>query len=164
MLCVEGLFGQRNNTTTCVTSIHSRDRYVSRDLDLVNVHSAKRRAIREAMEEIGFTEEGRCFTHPASALFIEFPPGPLTVGAEPVRHVDETAFATGTLRIISPTDCVKDRLAAYYHWGDRQCLIQASLVAREHEIDLEEVRRWSDAGGKLDEFKEIREKLASKPG
>jgi hypothetical protein len=63
------------------------------------------------------------------------------------------------LKIISPTDCVKDRLAAYYHWGDQQCLYQASLVARTNKIDLDEVQRWSEAEGKQGEFEKIRTKL-----
>jgi hypothetical protein len=51
---------------------------------------------------------------------------------------------------------VKDRLAAYYHWGDRQCLEQANLVARENEVDFSELERWSLAEGKLDDFIKIR--------
>jgi len=64
------------------------------------------------------------------------------------------------LRIISPTDCVKDRLAAYYHWGDRQSLEQAVLVAKNNEIDLHELERWSEAEGRLSAFREIRKRLA----
>jgi hypothetical protein len=51
---------------------------------------------------------------------------------------------------------VKDRLAAYYHFGDRQGLIQASMVAGENEVDIEDVRRWSKGEGKLAEFDEFR--------
>jgi hypothetical protein len=141
-------------------SIYSSGRYVSRDLDLVNVQSKRRRVIHEAMNEIGFLEVGRYFNHPNSPFTVEFPPGPLSVGQEPVKRVDEIRLSTGILQIISPTDCVKDRLAAYYHWGDQQCLIQASLVAQEHRVDLEEIRRWSHAEGKLREFEKIRPKLA----
>jgi hypothetical protein len=63
------------------------------------------------------------------------------------------------LRVISPTDCVKDRLAAYYHWGDRQCLTQAELVAKEHPVDLNELKRWSVVEEKLDEFERIKNRL-----
>jgi hypothetical protein len=114
------------------------------------------------MSEIGFREEGRYFMHPDSEFMVEFPPGPLTVGAEPVRQVDEVRLSTGILSIVSPTDCVKDRLAAFYHWGDQQCLAQALLVAEGHEIDLKEIRRWSEAEGKLHEFEEICARLAAK--
>jgi hypothetical protein len=62
---------------------------------------------------------------------------------------------TGTLRVISPTDCVKDRLAAYYHWGDRQSLEQAILVAEESDVDLNEIKRWSEKEGKLGEFEAL---------
>ena len=30
---------------------------------------------------------------------------------------------------MTPTDSVKDRLAAYYHWNDQQALEQAIMVA-----------------------------------
>ncbi len=96
------------------------------------------------MEEIGFEEkQARYYKHPAAEHFVEFPPGPLTVGEEPVKRVDEMEFATGTLRVISPTDCVKDRLASYYHFGDRQGLVQALMVAQENEIDVDEIKGWS---------------------
>ena len=90
---------------------------------------------------------------------VEFPPGPLAIGEEPIKQVDEIRLSTGILRIISPTDCVKDRLAAYYHWGDQQCLVQAILVASEREIDIAEIRRWSDAEDKLNDFEKISAKL-----
>lgn len=142
-------------------AIYSRNSYVSKDVDLVNVYSARASAIKAAMEEIGFREEGRYFKHPDSDVLVEFPPGPLAVGSEPVKAVDEMVYATGTLKVISPTDCVKDRLASYYHWGDRQALSQALLVARHHKIDLEEVARWSRAEGKQHEFDGIRALLVS---
>ncbi len=141
-------------------AIYSHNKYISRDLDFVNVYSAKRRAIRAVMEEMGFHEEGRYFQHPDSQFLVEFPPGPLTVGEEPVKQIDEMEFSTGILRIISPTDCVKDRLVAYFHWGDNQCLFQAILVAQQHDINLDEIRRWSSIEGKLDEFEKISTRIA----
>ena len=143
-------------------SLYSDNKYVSLDLDLVNPYFAKRRAIRETMQEIGFHEEGRHFTHPDTQFFVEFPPGPLAVGVEPVKQVNEITFSTGMLRIISPTDCMKDRLACYYHWDDLQCLEQAVLVAQSNRIDLQEIERWSDAEGKLDEFRRIGDKLTGR--
>lgn len=140
-------------------AIYSNNKYVSRDLDLINIYGVNRRKIRDAMMEIGFHEDGRYFKHPESQFFVEFPPGPLSIGEELVNQIVEKKLSTGTLKIISPTDCVKDRLAAYYHWGDRQSLVQATLVAQQHKIKLDEVRRWSLAEGKLDEFENIKGKL-----
>ncbi len=139
--------------------IYSAGEYVSRDLDLINCYHTRRRTIREAMEEIRFTEEGRYFNHPETDYLVEFPPGPLTVGEESVKQVDEIKYSTGILRVISPTDCVKDRLAAYYHWGDMQSLSQAVMVARRNDIDIGEIDRWSTAEGKQDQFMMIKNKL-----
>ena len=107
----------------------------------------------------GFYEEGRYFRHPDSQFFVEFPPGPLAIGQESVKQTVEKKLSTGTLKIISPTDCVKDRLAAYYHWGDQQSLLQATLVAQQNKINVDEIRRWSLAEGKLREFEKIKDKL-----
>lgn len=142
----------------CV-SIYSRDKYVSMDLDFVNATFAKRGLIRTAMEALGFHEENRYFRHPDTSILIEFPPGPLGIGDEPVKQIVEMETGVGTLRIISPTDCVKDRLSWYYHGGDTECLEQAVLVAQDNEIDLAEVERWSGSEGKSAIFAQIKKRL-----
>ena len=129
------------------------------DLDFVNAGGVKRKVIEEAMLALGFTMENRYFRHQDSELLVEFPPGPLGVGEEPVKQIDEIVTSTGTLRIISPTDCVKDRLTWYYHANDRQCLEQAFLVAAAHKIDIKEIERWSGVEGKLDAFYKIEHRL-----
>jgi len=97
--------------------------------------------------------------HPDTPYIIEFPPGPLSVGAEPVRQIQELDYSTGRLELLSPTDCVKDRLAAYYHWDDRQCLAQAVLVAQAKDADIKEIGRWSRAEGMMGKFRLIRARL-----
>jgi hypothetical protein len=52
-----------------------------------------------------------------------------------------------------------DRLAAFYHWKDRQGLDQALMVARRQPVDLEDVERWSVAEGKVVEFAEFLREL-----
>ncbi len=96
------------------------------------------------MEEIGFHEHGRYFAHPDTKHIIEFPPGPLSVGQEPVKQIKKIKLTTGILRVISPTDCVKDRLAGFYFWGDQQSLTQAILVSRNNRINLEEFKIYRD--------------------
>ena len=57
--------------------------------------------------------------------------------------------------MVTATQCVMDRLAAFYFWKDRQALDQAIAVARAHPIDLDAVRRWSQVEGQdaaFDEF------------
>ena len=146
----------------CV-SVYSDGKYLSMDLDMIHTSLMypKRRLLRDAMSELGFAERGRYFAHADTELFVEFPSGPPAVGEEPVREIVEIRQVTGLLRIISPTDCVKDRLTGFYHDDDKQCLEQAILVANEHPIDLKEVERWSEGEGAGDRFKEIEERLSS---
>lgn len=146
---------------SCV-SIYSQEAYVSLDLDFVNAEFAERGRIKDVIESLGFHEENRYFRHPDIDLFVEFPPGPLGVGEEPVKQINEIKTEVGALRIISPTDCVKDRLTWYYHDGDSECLRQAILVITYNSIDLKEIERWSQVEGKSDEFNGIKTQLQAK--
>lgn len=137
-------------------SLYTQSEYVSRDIDLVNLYPSRVSRLRAHMAEIGFVYEGKHFKHHDSPYFIEFPPGPLSIGEELDVNVLVKTFSTGSLPVISPTDCVKDRLAAYYHWGDRQCLNQAVLIWKHQKINEAEVRRWSDQEGKLSEYTKIK--------
>lgn len=143
---------------TCV-SIYSCRKYVSMDLDLINIMFANRRRIGAAMLEIGFVEHNRYFRHPEAKYLVEFPQGPLAVGDEPVKQIAEREVSTGMIRLLSATDCVKDRLTWYYHNDDLQCLEQASLVAQMNNVNIDEIERWSKAEGKLDKFLEINSRL-----
>ena len=144
----------------CVT-MYSQEKYVSMDLDLIHTSllAPKRKLIGAAMGAIGFIEDGRYFKHADTDIFVEFPDGPPSVGQEPVKSIVERKESTGVLRMLSPTECVKDRLAGYYHWDDRQCLVQAVLVAQANQIDIEEVARWSKGEGKQALFKQIKHQL-----
>ena len=143
----------------CV-SIYTDNRYQSFDLDFVESVPSSRKRIAGALREIGFVEKDRYFEHPDTDFIVEFPAGPLAVGREPVREIEEMKFPTGNLVLLSPTDCVKDRLAAFYHWNDPQCLEQALLVSAAKKVDLREVLRWSAAENKSAEFQSIRKRLS----
>jgi len=147
---------------SCV-SIYSQEKYVSMDLDFVNAAFTKRPLIVSAMTALDFTEKDRYFAHPDTAYLIEFPPGPLGIGEEPVRQIDEITTSTGVVRLISPTDCVKDRLSWYYHGNDTECLEQAVLVAQANDIDMKEVKRWSVAEGMGSLFEKIKDRLSARP-
>ncbi|HEX5844655.1 MAG TPA: hypothetical protein VFY62_19430 [Pseudomonas sp.] len=139
---------------SCV-SIYSDNRYQTADLDFVERYHTKRAALRKALAEIGFKEENRYFVHPDTAWFLEFPTGPLAVGDGPVEELNEVATDTGLLTLLTPTDCIKDRLAAYFHWRDRQALQQAVWVAQRHAFDRDAVRAWSAQEGMAEKFEEF---------
>lgn len=142
----------------CV-SIYTSGEYVSYDLDFVENISAGRRKLKRALKEIGFIEINRHFSHPETKFFLEFPSGPLAVGNEPPKAVVQLRFDTGILNILSATDCIKDRLAAYFHWDDQQCLKQAIQVARQNKIDLKEITRWATKEGYEEKVQTFKQRL-----
>jgi hypothetical protein len=126
----------------CV-SIYTKNRYMSYDLDFVLISHKEQKEIRRLLVAIGFYEEEMFFKHKETKYFLHFVSPPLSIGNEPVIKVHEIKRGSRTLRLLSPTDCVKDRLSAYYHWNDRQSLDQAVMVARKNRVNIAEVRRWS---------------------
>lgn len=132
-------------------SAYTDNEYQSADLDFVC--SAGMSDLESALEPLGFVRgskgRARYFDHPASEWFVEFPPGPVSFGSTYPAATEfaeiETRF--GRLTIITPTQCVLDRLAAYVHWNDLPSLDQALLVARHHAVDQREIRHWAKVEG-----------------
>lgn len=142
----------------CV-AIWSEGKYVSRDPDFIEEGPVPRRRVKDALSTIGFKEKDRYFIHPETNFYVEFPAGPLTVGDERVDEVEIRNTGAGNLRLLTPTDCVKDRLAAYFYWSDAMAFEQALLVAREQQIDTADLRRWARAEGEADKLATFEEAL-----
>lgn len=139
-------------------SIYSTNRYQSYDIDFVT--AASRRELAVVMSTLGFRSgAGRHFEHPATRLVVEFVAWPVTVGDEVVRKWSRLTTPTGTLQILTPTQCIKDRLAAFYHWRDTQGLEQALLVAMAHRVSMAGLEHWSAAEGHATDFEEFRRRL-----
>ncbi|GAC1313016.1 MAG: hypothetical protein NVSMB21_24040 [Vulcanimicrobiaceae bacterium] len=63
------------------------------------------------------------------------------------------------LRILTRTDCIRDRLAHFYHWGDYTALNAAVGVAAQNPADVKftlvrdrTARESRDFAAKLEEF------------
>ena len=138
------------------------NKYQSNDLDFIDNSSTPRKIIKDFLSEIGFIEENRYFKHPNTEFFIEFPTGPLSVGSEPIQDIIELEYSTGKLLIISPTECVKDRLAAFFYWDDLQSLEQAVLVIKNNSVDFREIERWVKIEKQLSKYNVIKNKLIIK--
>jgi hypothetical protein len=137
----------------CV-EVYSFGEYTSMDIDLIDQSINKHNEIKKKMEELGFKQEGKNFRHADTAYTVEFPSSPLAIGQELIREEDIAEIETeyGVLRIITPTDSVKDRLAAYYHWKDERSLEQAILIASKHNVDFESIKNWSLLEDSKDKF------------
>lgn len=134
----------------CV-SIYTKNRYLSYDLDFVSYSSLKE--ISNSLSEIGFKRESsRHFVRKGCPFFIEFVAPPLSIGDEPVKDRERIKTKLGSIALLTPTDSVKDRLAAFYHWNDSQALNQAVLVAEACKVTLKELKRWSEKEGHLSKY------------
>ncbi len=145
----------------CCVEIYSNSRYTSDDIDLIDRFNGGHRKIKEVMESIGFKEYSikRYFVHKDTKYLIEFPRGPLGVGDEVVNNIEKIKTDTGILKLLYPTDCIKDRLAGFYYWDDMQNLEQAVMVALENDFDIENIKSWSRKEGELEKFKIFEKKL-----
>ena len=146
-----------------VVSIYTEGLYRSGDLDLVP-DDAGRMRLEEDLARIGFVpSKSRYFRHASCPhLFLEFPRGPVEIGEEFPVVPAEIEIEGRTLRLLSPTDSVKDRLAGYIHWKTRANFDQAVLICRRQgqAVDLDAVRKWCEGEGGAEAFGELSEKLA----
>ena len=110
---------------------------------------------------MGFEQKStRHFENEKCRFFIEFVNPPVALGKEvPVTKFNEIETRRGTVKMLSPTDCVKDRLAAFFHWKDQQSLDQAVMVAKDQKVDLKNVKKWAEGEGKVEKFNLFQSKL-----
>jgi hypothetical protein len=106
---------------------------------------ATRRELSPILAEIGFRESGRIYVHDVVQWTIDFPSGPLSVGREVIRSWDMVRRDDEILRVVTPTDCVRDRFMHYFAWNDYSGLTQAVAVAKAQRkrVDLDAFRAWT---------------------
>ena len=115
-----------------VVSIYSKGAYHSGDLDFVKT-SLFVTKLEESMNEIWFKKHGRHY----------IPSGPpLGIGEDNAIIPDEVEVKGTIIKILSPTDCVKDRLASYIHFKAPEGLDQAVLVSKNQNVNLRKIKIW----------------------
>ncbi len=128
-----------------VVSLFASERYVTHDLDFVS--DAALKDVQRALEPLGFSFLGRLASHPGTSFILDFVAPPPAVGSKPITQSQAHRTPSGSFQTLTPTDCVLDRLAAFYFWDDVQGLEQAVMVAAEQPVDLAEIKRWTRAEG-----------------
>lgn len=139
--------------------VYAGPRITSSDVDFVLMSDTRRSNIDEALATLGFHRRPDRYVHPECRWFVEFPPGPLAIGADTgIRPVTFRLGRFATLAL-SATDSCRDRLAAFYHWDDRQSLEAAVEIARRHEVELARIRAWSAGEEAADKFREFERRI-----
>ena len=146
----------------CV-SIYSQNRYQSYNLDYVTYEDMKK--ITKALNELNFQKKGCYFTHKDCEYYIEFVAPPVAIGNEPIENYEYHQTPLGTIKMLTPTDSIKDRLSGFYHWDDKQSLDQALFIYKEipQRINIDEIRKWSKHEGHLKRFEIFLEHLKKIP-
>ncbi|OFZ18865.1 MAG: hypothetical protein A2Z20_02565 [Bdellovibrionales bacterium RBG_16_40_8] len=144
-------------TGGAVVAIYSTGKYVSMDADFLSATDHK--TITQVMKNLGFKNVGKDFYHDDTDFSVEFTGSQLIIGNSPMKPDGKIERKGFTLRLLSPTQCVMDRLAAFYHWRDRQSLDQALLVANFHPIKIKQIEEWSALEGEKTKFDEFKNKL-----
>jgi len=144
---------------SCVC-IYTNERFGSLDLDFIDLTYSRRKEIAAALAKIGFTPRGntKYFQHPDCQWSVEFPTAPLAIGHEQIdsTRIASIETATGTVRLLNPTDTVKDRLLWFYLERDGQCWQQALDIARNHRIAWRNLKIWHEREGYADEYNRFR--------
>lgn len=153
---------RKNNIDTilvggaCVT-IYSRNIYQSYDLDFITYEDMSK--VKTVLQDLGFYQKQKYFQHPDCLWFIEFVTPPVAIGDQPIHEFNQINTKLGEIKLLKAVDCVKDRLASYYYWNDKQGLEQAVNVSIEQNINLKEVENWSKQEGQLKKFNEFKKLL-----
>ena len=127
-----------------VVSIYTEGAYRSGDLDFV-LNDLFRKKLNKIMNKLGFMQDGRFYKHPeCDHLFIEFVSFPASIGDDYSIKPDEIEYEGQILKIYSPTDCVRDRLASYAYFDARECLDQAVMVAKKQPVHFTRIKKWCD--------------------
>ena len=144
---------------SCVC-VYTDERFGSFDLDFIDISYARKKEIATALAKIGFAPRGasKYFEREDCQWALEFPSAPLAIGHEQISsdRVAKLETAMGTIRLLSPTDCIKDRLLWWYLENDGQCREQALDIARNHKIHWADLKAWHKGEGYIDEFDEFR--------
>jgi hypothetical protein len=144
----------------CAT-FYTKGEYQSEDLDFVLQSRISQTELDEVMGSAGFHRRGDHYVHPKTRFFVEFPRGPLGIGRDlDVKPIRLGLGAVSKVRGLSATDSCRDRLAAYYHWQDRQSLEAAVRIARRNQVNMKRIRAWSIGEGALAPFREFQDELA----
>jgi hypothetical protein len=133
-------------------SVYTRGLYQSVDLDFILQGPGTQKQIDGAMASVGFTRRDSQYFHAQARFYVEFPPGPLGIGADFRIEPVEIRSGGARLLLLSPTDSCRDRLAGFYHWNDRQGLEVAVRIAARQDVDIEKIRTWSEQERALPRF------------
>lgn len=140
--------------------LYSGGAYVTGDLDFVGEVPPE---VAQGLLAAGFVKRGRHWIHDEGQVFVEFPSSDLDSGERTARvRIGDVAVL-----VLAPEELIVDRLAAWEHWRSEIDGVNAFLVwrAREGELDRDRLRRLAerhDVSASLDRLVELAASVAGR--
>ncbi len=91
-------------------------------------------------------------------------PGTQGIGDAIIAEYAEITTSVVVSRLLPPTECTVNRLAAYYRWNDPQGLDQATCVALQCNINLDRIEAWFERKGAIEKLRDFVEELGVAQG
>lgn len=131
-----------------VATVYTQGKYETKDLDLVI--DGTHEEVRMIMTNNHFKKCNGYYLHEDYAITIDFITGYLEIGYD--CNLTPVIDSESGLKILTPTDCIKDRLSSFLYQekgpeNERKGLNVARLIATKHTIDKNEVKNWCKGEG-----------------
>ncbi|KAA0228136.1 MAG: hypothetical protein AKCLJLPJ_00987 [Fimbriimonadales bacterium] len=143
-------------------SIYAPEVYQSRDADFLTYAMKSPSNLMTVLSGLGFEQSGGFFIHTAVPTTLDFLDEEIRIGSDVVERYETLEEDGLTLYILTPTDCVRDRLASFFWFHDRSALVAACGVsaARSRDVDLAEIAEWAEREGETAKYLEFLDRLA----
>ena len=138
-----------------VATIYSHGKYMSGDLDFVFGWANNHKEIKLALREIGFHATTRVFSRKGCSFTMDFSSPPVDIGEKNDPEIEEKKEGKNTIRILTPTECIKDRLHKAFYWKDELALQAALAVAQSQTFSLEKVKNFCEENKIVPAFEEF---------
>lgn len=130
-------------TGGAATMLYAGEMLPSDDADFI-IGFGVDKETEEVMSALGFTRNGRIYTNPNTRFTVEFPTGPLSVGAEIITEWAKRERGDECLYVLSAFDAVRDRLCGYFYYHDFSALAAAVAIAWRHDVDIAAIEEWGE--------------------
>lgn len=127
--------------------LYSQGAAASFDADFIVSERCAAKDIDRALAPLGFVRRLDRYVHRRLTFHVEFPGGQLGIGQDfSIKPVLRKRKGARTM-VLSATDSCRDRLMAFYSWGDRQSLTAAVGIALRNRVAFGKIKGWSLAEG-----------------
>lgn len=142
-------------------TVYAPDACQSYDADFIVLSPTARTNFVAILAALDYRPEGRIWRHDQSPFTLDFPDDVILIGSDHIRDFEVMVDGDLLLNILSPTDCVRDRLCHFYVYSDRSALSAAVSVAHAklHLVNLALIEAWSERERATARFAEFMERL-----